>query len=81
MMDKAKMDIVMATLKAQGGKCTFALLFEEAEKAHCDVLSAALKSMKKVLREQPIASTGLCIIAPRSPADHHGSLPVWCRTR
>ena len=51
MMDKAKMDIVMATLKAQGGKCTFAFLFEEAEKAHCDVLSAALKSMKKVLRE------------------------------
>ena len=48
MMDKAKMDIVMATLKAKGGKCTFSYLFEEAEKAHCDVLSAALKSMKKV---------------------------------
>ena len=47
MMDKAKMDIVMATLKAQDGKCTFAYLFEEAEKLHCDVLSAALKSMKK----------------------------------
>mmetsp|Transcript_45145 Transcript_45145/g.79601 ORF Transcript_45145/g.79601 Transcript_45145/m.79601 type:complete len:82 (+) Transcript_45145:89-334(+) len=47
MMNNAKMDIVMATLKANGGKCTFSFLFAEAEKAHCDVLSAALKSMKK----------------------------------
>eukprot|EP00966_Prymnesium_polylepis_P229167 5303101-Prymnesium_polylepis.1 len=72
-MDKAKMNIVMATLKANGGKCTFTVLFDEAEKNHCDVLSAAIKSMKKVCHA---ASTQHCVC--RTPPD---CLPLLSRTR
>jgi hypothetical protein len=38
-------EIVMKVLKGQGGKATFNELFEESERQHCDVLTAALMSM------------------------------------
>ena len=37
----------MDTLKANSNKCTYETLFKAAEEAHCDVLAAALKSLKK----------------------------------
>ena len=47
MMDACKLDIVVATLKKEGGSCTFQTMFDAAELAHCDVLSACLGSMKR----------------------------------
>ena len=47
MMNNAKNNVIMATLKAGGNEATFKVLFEAAEAAHCDVLTAALHSMKR----------------------------------
>ena len=47
MMNKAKKDVIMDTLQANGGECTYEVLFAKAEELHCDVLAAALKSLKK----------------------------------
>ena len=40
LMNRAKRDVVLATLKANGNECAFATLFAAAEEAHCDVLSS-----------------------------------------
>mmetsp|Transcript_49938 Transcript_49938/g.99431 ORF Transcript_49938/g.99431 Transcript_49938/m.99431 type:complete len:98 (-) Transcript_49938:384-677(-) len=47
MMNMAKHFVIMETLKANNGECTFIKLFERAEELHCDVLTAALNSMKR----------------------------------
>ena len=47
MMNKAKKEVIMDTLKANGNSCAYEVLFQAAEEAHCDVLAAALKSLKK----------------------------------
>ena len=47
MMNKAKKDVIMGTLKLQNNECTYEKLFEAAEAAHCDVLAAALLSLKR----------------------------------
>ena len=47
MMNKAKKEVILDTLKANDGKCTYQVLFDVAEEKHCDVLAAALKSLKK----------------------------------
>jgi len=47
MMNKAKRDVVMKALKDNNNECIYEKLFEEADKQHCDVLAAALKSLKK----------------------------------
>ena len=47
MMNMAKKYVIMDTLTSNGGKCTFGTLFEKAEELHCDVLTAALGSMKR----------------------------------
>ena len=47
MMNKAKKEVIIDTLKANGNAATYEVLFQAAEDAHCDVLAAALKSLKK----------------------------------
>ena len=47
MMNKAKNEVIIATLKSSNNECTFKVLFEAAEAAHCDVLTAALHSLKR----------------------------------
>ena len=71
MMNAAKMDIILATLKSKNGKCTFATLFDVAEEKHCDVLSAALKSMKKARCFNAMPASG--------PAPN--TLATGCRTK
>ena len=47
LMNMAKHACVMAVLKAKDGKCTFDDIFQKAEELHCDVVTAALNSMKR----------------------------------
>ena len=47
MMNMAKKFVIMDTLTANGGECTFEALFAKSEELHCDVLTAALGSMKR----------------------------------
>ena len=47
MMNMAKKFVIMDTLTANGGECTFEALFAKSEELHCDVLTAALNSMKR----------------------------------
>ena len=47
MMNMAKKYVIIDTLSANGGECTFLKLFEKAEELHCDVLTAALNSLKR----------------------------------
>ena len=39
--------MIMDTLTANGGECTFEALFAKSEELHCDVLTAALGSLKR----------------------------------
>ena len=50
MMDFAKDTIVVATLEKEGGSCTYERLFAVAEDYHCDVLAAAVMSLKRAKR-------------------------------
>eukprot|EP01126_Amoeba_proteus_P022710 TRINITY_DN228_c0_g1_i3.p1 TRINITY_DN228_c0_g1~~TRINITY_DN228_c0_g1_i3.p1 ORF type:complete len:103 (+),score=16.04 TRINITY_DN228_c0_g1_i3:158-466(+) len=75
MMNRAKKEIIMATLIAKGGNCikhenitihscfsgTFNDLFIEADKQHCDVLTAALMSLK---REKVVSYNGMMLLHP-----------------
>ena len=61
MMDFAKDGIVMATLTAEGGSCTYERLFEAAEEHHCDVLAAAVMSLK---RAKKISYEGMMLLMP-----------------
>lgn len=73
MMNRAKRDIIMATLAAKGGKCknldrlrysqagSFFDLFEEADRQHCDVLTAALLSLK---RAKVVTYDGMMLLMP-----------------
>ena len=47
MMNMAKKYCIIDTLTANGGSCTFKVLFEKSEELHCDVLTAALNSLKR----------------------------------
>lgn len=47
MMNMAKKYVILDTLAANDGECTFLKLFEKADELHCDVLTAALNSMKR----------------------------------
>ena len=47
MMNMAKKFVIMDTLTANGGEATFEVLFARADEMHCDVLTAALASMKR----------------------------------
>jgi len=47
MMNMAKKFVIMDTLKANNGESTFMKLFERADELHCDVLTAALHSLKR----------------------------------
>ena len=47
MMNMAKKHVIMDTLEKGQGKATFLQLFTKAEELHCDVLTAALASMKR----------------------------------
>ena len=47
MMNMAKKYVIIDTLTKNGGSCTFKVLFERAEELHCDVLTAALNSLKR----------------------------------
>jgi hypothetical protein len=47
MMNMAKKYVILDTLVANGGKCTYEVLFAKSEELHCDVLAAAVKSLKK----------------------------------
>ena len=46
-MDKAKNDIILATLVKHCGSCKFEHIMEVAEEHHCDVAGAALTSLKR----------------------------------
>lgn len=47
MMNMAKKHVILDTLAAGGGECSFKTLFDKADELHCDVLTAALNSMKR----------------------------------
>ena len=47
MMNMAKKHVIMAALEEGGGEATFEQLFARADELHCDVLTAALHSMKR----------------------------------
>ena len=47
MMNMAKKYVILDTLTAGGGSSTFEALFKKADELHCDVLTAALASMKR----------------------------------
>mmetsp|Transcript_22035 Transcript_22035/g.45011 ORF Transcript_22035/g.45011 Transcript_22035/m.45011 type:complete len:97 (-) Transcript_22035:143-433(-) len=61
MMNMAKKYVVLDTLTANGGKCTYAVLFERSEELHCDVLAAAVKSLKK---SKAVAYEGQMLLMP-----------------
>ena len=47
MMNMAKKFVIIDTLLANNGECTFDTLFAKADELHCDVLTAALNSVKR----------------------------------
>ena len=61
MMNKAKRDVVLNTLKTNNGSCTFIELFRVAEEFHCDVLAAVLMSLK---RAKVIDYKGMLLLSP-----------------
>ena len=61
MMNKAKKEVIMNTLAANGNECTYGKLFEAAEEAHCDVLAAALLSLK---RAKVVKFDGMMLLMP-----------------
>lgn len=61
MMDLAKNDIVLGTLKKYAGSCSYEVLFEVAEQMHCDVLAAALLSLK---RSKQVEYDGAMLLMP-----------------
>ena len=76
MMNMAKKYVIMDTLAANGGSCTFKVLFDKADELHCDVLTAALNSLKRKKavaydKEMPLLS----------PNDNDGASHARCRMR
>ena len=65
MMNRAKKEIVMKVLQEKGGEATFHELFEESERQHCDVLTAALMSMQ---RQKIIKYDGAMLLMPTHKA-------------
>ena len=61
MMNFAKNTIVVATLENEGGSCTYERLFAVAEEYHCDVLAAAVVSLK---RAKKITYDGAMLLMP-----------------
>eukprot|EP01048_Picozoa_sp_COSAG05_P007210 COSAG05_NODE_503_length_9211_cov_44.051361_1_plen_268_part_00 len=61
MMDLAKNEIILATLNAHGGSCTFQEIMGVAEEKHCDVASAALLSLK---RDKKLSYDGMMLLLP-----------------
>lgn len=61
LMNKAKRDVIIEPLKSKGGSATFADLFLVAEEYHCDVLGAALMSLK---RAKVIEYEGMMLLSP-----------------
>ena len=47
LMNIAKHACVMTVLKANNNTCTFEVIYQKAEELHCDVVTAALNSMKR----------------------------------
>ena len=47
LMNMAKHACVMSVLKANDGTCKFEAIYQKAEELHCDVVTAALNSMKR----------------------------------
>ena len=80
LMSMAKKYVVLDTLVANGGKCTYEVLFARSEELHCDVLAAALKSLKKSKavsyegRAQSPRTTPFCATLAASAASA-GALP------
>ena len=85
-MDKAKNDVILATIKNNGGSCTFQVIQDAAAEVHCDVASAALVSLqraKAVSYESmmpmlllPRDADVVVTIAGASPAAGGGGAPV-----
>ena len=71
MMDKAKNEIILATLEKHGGSTTFQVIMDVAEEHHCDVCSAALNSLK---RKGKVEYEGMMLLLPVN-ADVVVSLP------
>ena len=46
-MNMAKKFVIFDVLVANGGETTFGKIFEKSEELHCDVVTAALNSMKR----------------------------------
>lgn len=46
-MNMAKKYVIFDVLVAEGGETTFGKIFEKSEELHCDVVTAALNSMKR----------------------------------
>jgi hypothetical protein len=65
MMDLAKKEVVLATLSANGGACSFLDIMDAAEQRHCDVASAALASLK---RKGKVEFEGMMLLLPRDAA-------------
>ena len=61
MMNKAKKEVIMDTLKANGNECAYSVLFDAAEAAHCDVLAAAVLSLK---RAKVVKFDGMMLLMP-----------------
>ena len=61
MMNMAKQHVIIDTLKANNKKCTYETLFAKSEELHCDVLAAALKSLKKA---KVVAFEGQMLLMP-----------------
>ena len=70
-MDKAKNEIILATLEKHGGYTTFQVIMDVAEEYHCDVCSAALNSLK---RKKAVEYEGMMLLLPND-ADVVVSLP------
>jgi len=47
MMNNCKRNIIIHTLAANGGECTYDIMFKVSDEVHCDILAAALGSVKR----------------------------------
>jgi len=47
LMNMAKKFAILDVLRANNGECEFKMIYEKAEELHCDVVTAALNSMKR----------------------------------
>lgn len=61
-MDRAKNNVILATLEKHGGTCTFQVIMDVAEEVHCDVASAALTSLK---RKNKVDYEGMMLLLPK----------------